>query len=743
MNRLLTIAARGWPSVRLLVVLVLGSFVSSPLALAAPVVTALSPTGGAWGTTVTITGTGFGASQSGSTVRFNGLTATVSAWSATSIVVTVPSGATTGSVIVRVGTNSNGMTFTVTPAITSLSVANGAATASVIISGSSFGSSPGAGSVRFNGVTASVQSWSQSTIAARVPAGATSGPVVVRVNGFDSNGVAFTVVPTATLSAVTPAAGAIGAVVTIAGSGFGPAQGSSTLRFNGTAASPTAWSDSSITAAVPATASSGNMVVRAGGVDSNVLPFSVVPPPSLSSLSPTQGTPGSVVTISGASFGATPGGVLFGGISASVVSWSASSIQATVPTSAVSGPVTVSASGVTSNAVSFTVLHPPQLTSLAPDTVAPGAVITLAGSYFGAAQGSSTVTVTGIAATILTWSASTITAAVPSGAVSGPVVVHVNGLDSGPLPLSVVAAPILTSVSPTAGSVGTPLFLTGQHFGPAPPAGQAQINGLSATVVSWTDTRINAVIPPGALSGPVSVVAHGVTSNGLPLDVAPAPSLTGLSPVAGRVGSTIVISGTHLGAGSTGGSVRFGSQTATVTQWGESSIIATVPRGGAGEVVVRTAGVPSNSLPFTLLTTLSGLTGVARSTGTGTSAQVNAVFQRPDRERLAPRGLEVQLSWYHSGSQLFAVDRFLISDIAALPTSGLHDAVVGSAPLPWRVVVKTRESLGEVPAEGGFVSCNSDRPYPGQSSCTTDELPPASGSVLGEATTELILSAAP
>jgi len=83
----------------------------------APTITNLNPTSGAVGTSVTITGTNFGATQGSSTVTFNGTPTnpTSSAnWSATSIVVPVPAGATTGNVVVTVGgVASNGVLFTV------------------------------------------------------------------------------------------------------------------------------------------------------------------------------------------------------------------------------------------------------------------------------------------------------------------------------------------------------------------------------------------------------------------------------------------------------------------------------------------------------------------------------------------------------------------------------------------------------------------------------------------------------
>jgi len=80
----------------------------------APSITTLSPTSGAVGTAVTITGTNFGATQGSSTVSFNGTLAVPTSWSSTGIVVPVPTGATTGNVTVTVGGQvSNSVAFTV------------------------------------------------------------------------------------------------------------------------------------------------------------------------------------------------------------------------------------------------------------------------------------------------------------------------------------------------------------------------------------------------------------------------------------------------------------------------------------------------------------------------------------------------------------------------------------------------------------------------------------------------------
>ncbi len=90
--------------------------VSPTTAAAAPNITSLSPASGAVGTAVTVNGANFGSALGTSTVRFNGIAAVPTSWSASTLVVPVPAGATTGVVIVTVNNvASNGATFTVSP----------------------------------------------------------------------------------------------------------------------------------------------------------------------------------------------------------------------------------------------------------------------------------------------------------------------------------------------------------------------------------------------------------------------------------------------------------------------------------------------------------------------------------------------------------------------------------------------------------------------------------------------------
>jgi len=83
----------------------------------------------------------------------------------------------------------------VVPTIYTVNPNLGPTGSSTTITGTFLGAMQGSSSLTFNGVTASVSSWSATSVVVVVPASATTGPVVVTVNGVPSNGVLFTVGP--------------------------------------------------------------------------------------------------------------------------------------------------------------------------------------------------------------------------------------------------------------------------------------------------------------------------------------------------------------------------------------------------------------------------------------------------------------------------------------------------------------------------------------------------------------------
>lgn len=240
----------------------------------APTIGGFTPMSGPAGTAVSITGANF----TGATgVSFNGAAASFSVVSDTQIAATVPAGATSGTIAVTTaaGSATSAETFTVTsplgPVIGTVSPTSGGAGTSVTIRGSNFG---GVNSVTFNGVSASFRLKGTSQITTTVPAGASSGPLVVSSpNGTAS--VEFVVVPAPLISSFSPASGAPGTQVTISGSDF---VGVQSVTFGGAKASTfSVVGPTSIIATVPKSAKSGTIaVVAAGGSTVSADAFVVV-----------------------------------------------------------------------------------------------------------------------------------------------------------------------------------------------------------------------------------------------------------------------------------------------------------------------------------------------------------------------------------------------------------------------------------------------------------------------------------
>lgn len=85
--------------------------------------------------------------------------------------------------------------------------------------------------------------------------------------------------------------------------------------------------------------------------------------PVINSLNPTSGPVGSNIGITGTNFGVSAGVVTVNGVTAIIVSWSATFIVITIPNTT-SGNVVVTANNLTSNAVAFTITIPPAVLNI-------------------------------------------------------------------------------------------------------------------------------------------------------------------------------------------------------------------------------------------------------------------------------------------------------------------------------------------------------------------------------------------
>ncbi len=244
--------------------------------------------------------------------------------------------------------------------------------------------------------------------------------------------------------------------------------------------------------------------------------FTTVAAPSIASFSPESGAVGTVVTIAGENFTpelATPI-VKFNGIPAEVTDALATSLTAVVPTGATTGPTTVTAAGgIATSAADFVVLVPPVIENFTPTQGSVGTAVTLTGQNFAPVGAENQVAFNGVAATVISATATTISTSVPAGATTGPITVTTDGgTDTSATNFIVLAGPTINSFTPTTGRLGDLVTITGTGFDPTLSNNQVTIGGAAAPVQSATATQLIVSVPVAAVTGLIAVTTAGGTA---------------------------------------------------------------------------------------------------------------------------------------------------------------------------------------------------------------------------------------
>ena len=485
---------------------------------------------------------------------------------------------------------------------------------------------------------------SGSRITCITPAGAV-GPASVTITKPNAAtrtlANAFTFMGNApTLTAISPAIGPMagGTTVTLTGTGFYPG---ATVTIGGVAATVGTVTTTSIVATT-GSASAGAATVTVTNLDgqsaSLASGFTYLAPPTLTGLSPASGpdTGGTTVTLTGTGFvaGAT---VQFGStLGTSVTVSSATSLTVVSPNvSPFTGLVTVTLTNPDGQAASlvngWTWLGPAPAPTVVSPVAGPntgGQSVYISGANF---LPGATVTLNGVAATVVTLSNTSIVCTTASTATTGQGNVVVTNPDAQTGTLTngwtwLGPPPTLTAISPTSGTNGggTLVTLTGTGFVTGSVVRVEYWNGTSVTIVSGTSITCRTPnVSPGIGSGNVTVVNPDGQIATLPsafLFVGPAPGLSAatVNPTSGPTGGGTLVTiagGTNFDTGAT---VTFGGQPATgVTLVSASSITCYTPAGtGSVGITVTNIDGTSGSLSsaYTYVSGL-GLVSVAPASG--------------------------------------------------------------------------------------------------------------------------------
>jgi hypothetical protein len=322
-----------------------------------PSITSFSPTSGVPGVAVTVTGI---FPDGATSVLINGVNCFVSATMPTYITITVPTNAGTGpiTVVAKGGTVVSTNSFTsivpvMKPVITSFTPTMGPVGTHVTLKGTNLNRTPV--TVKFNTTTATPTSLTSNQIVVSVPAGASSGPLTVTTkDGSYTTDTIFRLPPT--ITGFQPTSALPGSSIFISGVDLTNA---TEVTFNGVLATYRVVNNEQIIATVPTGASSGNISITtpAGAITSTSL-FMI--PPVITTFSPASGAIGTTVTLVGF-FPDTATNVLFNGVAGTITLAGTSQIQATVPTNATTGPITVQALGGSDQSLESFIIAVPQL----------------------------------------------------------------------------------------------------------------------------------------------------------------------------------------------------------------------------------------------------------------------------------------------------------------------------------------------------------------------------------------------
>ncbi len=143
--------------------------------------------------------------------------------------------------------------------------------------------------------------------------------------------------------------------------------------------------------------------------------------------------------------------------------------------------------------------------------------------------------------------------------------------------------PEIKSLEPESGPPGSEVVIKGGGFGSSQGTGVVFFSGKQVEVVAWADTVITVKVPAD-----MAEAAYGVrveTDKGASNEVefkvtgkaSGGPRITALEPESGKSGDEVVIKGSGFGQAQGSGKVLFGTGTAEVKKWSDSSITMVVP----------------------------------------------------------------------------------------------------------------------------------------------------------------------
>lgn len=452
--------------------------------------------------------------------------------------------------------------------------------------------------------------------------------------------------PPPTISGLSPTSGPAGTPVTVSGNNFGATQGTSAITFNGVAATPTSWNSTSIETPVPGSATTGPVVVTAGGAPSNGVNFTVITTGTISGTitrasdatavsgalveavqanvvkaSATSGTDGtySIAAVTAGTYDIRVSASGYGtAVSAGIIATAGGTVTANVSLSApgsISGNVTKSDGGTAiAGAVVKVNLGATTLGSATTNGTGDYTVSSLGPGTF-AVQASAPGYAPRILAGVSVTSGATTTVNLSLAdaaiiyvydelgrliAVTDPASdTAVYAYDAVGNLLSISRQPSsqvsIIKFTPNSGQIGASVIIYGTGFSEVASENTVKFSGVTAAVIAASAAQITTSVPVGATSGPISVTAPTGSSTSsatftVTTPVGP-PTISGFTPTIGSAGTTVTLTGTNFDTTAGNNQLTFNISRSWASSANATAIVTSVPtRTGSGRISVTTPG---------------------------------------------------------------------------------------------------------------------------------------------------------
>lgn len=386
--------------------------------------------------------------------------------------------------------------------------------------------------VELNGNKLEILTKTADLLVVQVPVGTSSSSLKLR-SGSQSTDIGTFTYQALSLTQIWPQNGTVGSQIRLSGTGFGSATDPAEVYINDTKAIIASASDTAMVVIVPASAGRGPVRIKVDGMESVGAIFTYQ---EITQIKPLTGGTGTQVRIYGPGL-QTLGAediIDFNGKPAKLIATHPDHIVAEAPLEVETGPLSVTINGQRITGNTFTVVPPPLLYSVSPQSGPAGSIMTIKGVYFSRIAEENKVLINGKTLIPTTVSESEMQVVLPADLGRGEMTLSVNDQKiKGPI--IAVQNLGIKKVIPDNGLAGTEVLIQGTGFDPDKNNNKVYFNGVLTPVLEASDIQLKVQAPAGLSTGDLKVTVHGQEA------LAPTPfRRAGVLTIAGGLGQLLV-----------------------------------------------------------------------------------------------------------------------------------------------------------------------------------------------------------